>query len=225
MWSDGVASESRGTMTNTPPLAIRAGLLAAMTALFGLGAQAAPENEIQRGEYLVNSVMACQGCHTPFGPNGPIAEKRFSGGSQTFDFPDFTVKGANITPDKETGIGAWSDADLRRALVDGVRPDGRPLVLMPSGFYKALTPSDLEAVVVYLRSVPPVSHAVDPPVLRAPPRRVRRRTMRCVRVLRGVTSFSAAFISPRSGTAWRAMHAALTGAMISCAAWAAAATS
>src|SRR5690349_15163359 len=86
---------------------------------------AAAETPVERGSYLVNAVMACDGCHTPRGPGGVfVMEKRFSGGSQTWDTPKYTVKGSNITPDGETGIGTWSETELRRALTDGVRPNG-----------------------------------------------------------------------------------------------------
>jgi len=61
---------------------------------------------VERGSYLVNAVMACDGCHTPRGPGGFVMDKRFSGGSQTWDEKAYTVKGSNITPDRETGIGA-----------------------------------------------------------------------------------------------------------------------
>ena len=73
------------------------------------------ETPLERGSYLVNAVMACDGCHTPRQAGGFAMERRFSGGSQTWDTPAYTVKGANITPDKDTGIGAWSDDDLKRA--------------------------------------------------------------------------------------------------------------
>ena len=63
---------------------------------------------VERGAYLVNTVMACDGCHTPRGKSGFIMEKRFSGGSQVWDTPAYTVRGTNITPDRETGIGAWT---------------------------------------------------------------------------------------------------------------------
>src|SRR3982074_270511 len=82
---------------------------------------------LERGSYLVNAVMACDGCHTPRQPGGFAMERRFSGGSQTWDTPAYTVKGANITPDRDTRIGAWNDADLKRALTDGFRPSGVPL--------------------------------------------------------------------------------------------------
>jgi mono/diheme cytochrome c family protein len=122
----------------------------------------------ERGDYLVNAVMACDGCHTPR-PGGVFnMEKRFSGGSQLFDAPAFTVRGSNITPDLETGIGTWSADDVKRALIDGVRPNGTPLApQMPFAFYKVLTPGDRDAVVAYVRSVTPVRNQVQPPVYKA----------------------------------------------------------
>src|SRR5215470_5275646 len=72
-------------------------------------AGAAGETLVERGAYLVNAVMACDGCHTPRGPNGFAMDKRFSGGSQTWETAAYTVKGSNVTPDRATGIGAWSD--------------------------------------------------------------------------------------------------------------------
>ena len=123
------------------------------------------ETLLERGSYLVNAVMACDNCHTPQGPNGLIMDKRFSGGSQTWDEPTYRVKGANITPDRQTGIGTWSDTDIKRALTEGVRPNGTALApIMPFTFYKILTPRDLDAVVAYLRSVAPVSNEVPAPV-------------------------------------------------------------
>src|SRR5215470_8298549 len=95
-----------------------AALAAAIVATCG-GVGAAAETLVERGSYLVNAVMACDGCHTPRGPAGFVMDQRFSGGSQTWDTPAYTVKGSNITPDRETGIGAWSDDDLKRALTDG----------------------------------------------------------------------------------------------------------
>ena len=112
--------------------------------------------------------MACDGCHTPRGPNGFVMEKRFSGGSQRFETPAYFVKGANISPDAETGIGSWSDAELKRALTEGVRPSGVPLApAMPFVFYKILTARDLDAVVAYIRSAAPVRGEVPLPDYKA----------------------------------------------------------
>jgi mono/diheme cytochrome c family protein len=138
-------------------------------ALIGLAALAAgiarAETPEERGSYLVNAVMVCDGCHTPRGPGGYLMDKRLSGGSQTWDEPAYTVKGSNITQDRETGIGAWSEADLKRLLVEGVRPNGVPVApQMPYAFYKILTPRDLDAIAAYIRTVAPVKNAVQPPV-------------------------------------------------------------
>jgi len=136
--------------------------LAVLIAAVGI---AHAETPLERGSYLVNAVMACDGCHTPRGPSGFIMDKRFSGGSQIWDTSAYTVRGSNITPDRETGIGTWSEADIKRSLTDGVRPNGTPLSpQMPFAFYKILTPRDLDAVVAYLRSFAPVRNEVPPPV-------------------------------------------------------------
>jgi len=109
-------------------------------------------------------VMTCHNCHTPMGPNGPQFDKALSGGLR-FDEPPFDVTAPNITPDPETGIGKWSDADVKRALLDGVRPDGVKLAaVMPSAFYNILTSADLDGIVAYLRSLEPVSNKVRDPV-------------------------------------------------------------
>lgn len=144
----------------------RAAAIAAFaTASVNAIAQQAP---VDRGSYLVNAVMACDGCHTPRNKSGLVMEKRFSGGSQLWDTPSFTVRGSNITPDRDTGIGEWSDGEIKRSMTDGVHRHGRPISpQMPYPFYKIMTPRDLDAVVAYLRSVAPVANAVQPPVYKA----------------------------------------------------------
>jgi mono/diheme cytochrome c family protein len=129
---------------------------------------ASGQTPVERGNYLVNGVLTCGNCHTPRGPGGAFdMTRQLSGGPQTFEEPSFTVKGPNITPDAETGIGRWSEADIRRAITDGVRPNGISLAsIMPSSFYKVFTPQDLDAVVAYVRSVPAVSNKVQAPVYR-----------------------------------------------------------
>jgi mono/diheme cytochrome c family protein len=121
--------------------------------------------QIERGRYLIDAVMACDGCHTPRGPTGFNMERRFSGGSQVWDEPAYTVRGSNITPDQETGIGSWSAEDVKRLMVDGKRPNGVQVShQMPYPFYKILTPGDLDAVVTYMQTIRPVRNAVPPPV-------------------------------------------------------------
>lgn len=127
------------------------------------------QTPVERGDYLVNSILTCGNCHTPKGPGGaPVTEKLHSGGVQEWDEPAFKVKGANITPDKETGIGTWSDADIKKAMTEGVRPNGSPLApIMPFAYYKIFTPADLNAVVAYMKSVPAIRAEVQPPVYKA----------------------------------------------------------
>jgi len=141
------------------------GLAGMLAATVTAGAQ----NPVERGGYLVNGVLTCGNCHTPRGPGGVLAmDKQLSGGPQEWDTPAFKVKGANITPDRETGIGGWSEADIKRALVDGVRPNGTHMApIMPYGFYKVFTTADLDAIVAYLRSVPAVSNKVQAPLYKA----------------------------------------------------------
>jgi mono/diheme cytochrome c family protein len=159
---------------------LRAGIVCCALLLAAAnGAKAAEkaESPTERGAYLVNTIMACGNCHTPRDSDGkPIAGKALSGGL-TFDTPAFVATAPNITPDKETGIGSWSDAEIKRALVEGSRPDhgrlaGVPLAaIMPANFYKALLPDDLDAVIAYLRSIAPVRNQVPDPAYKVPVRR------------------------------------------------------
>jgi mono/diheme cytochrome c family protein len=126
------------------------------------------ETPAERGGYLVNTVMTCNNCHTPMGPNGPDFSRALSGGPQVFDEPVFTVRGANITPDMETGIGKWSDAEIKRVLRKGETPAGVKLApVMPTGFYEILTERDVDAVVAYLHTVAPVKNQVPGPIYKA----------------------------------------------------------
>src|SRR5712671_2966483 len=78
---------------------------------------------VERGKYLVNTIMTCQNCHTPKGERGaPVFERDLSSGLE-FDEPPFKVTASNITQDKDTGIGNWSDADIKKALQKGERPN------------------------------------------------------------------------------------------------------
>jgi mono/diheme cytochrome c family protein len=142
-------------------------IVAIVVVTVGVSAAAA-QSAAERGGYLVNAVMACDGCHTPR-PGGQFdMSKRFSGGSQTWDEHAYTVKGSNITPDRDTGIGTWSAADFKKLMVEGVRPSGVPIApQMPFPFYKILTTADLDAVTAFVQSVEPVRNAVQPPVYKA----------------------------------------------------------
>jgi mono/diheme cytochrome c family protein len=160
---------------NFAAAALRAALLGAALAgsMVSALAQGTP---LERGRYLVTTVMACGNCHTPKDADGrAVVGKELAGGA-SFDIPPFVGTAANITPDRVTGIGSWSDDEIKRAITHGERPDrgplaGKPLaVLMASNFFKALLPSDLDAIVAYLRTVPAVRNAVPAPVYRLPVR-------------------------------------------------------
>jgi mono/diheme cytochrome c family protein len=130
---------------------------------------ASAETSLQRGRYLVEGILTCGNCHTPRIPGGMLDTGRLhAGGPQTWETSEYKVKGSNITPDKDTGIGAWSENDVKRAIRDGVRPTGQQLApQMPYGYYKIFTPADLDAVVTYVRSLPAVSNKVEAPVYKA----------------------------------------------------------
>jgi mono/diheme cytochrome c family protein len=162
------------TRTNAPSPSL--GRLFAAAILLAASASAlAQGSAVERGRYLVTTIMACGNCHTPKDGEGrPIAGKELAGGGVGFDIPPFLGVAANITPDRETGIGGWTDAEIKRAITHGERPArgplaGKPLAApMAANFFKAILPGDLDAIVTYLRSVPPVRNAVAAPVYRAP---------------------------------------------------------
>ena len=132
------------------------------------GVANAQSDLVKRGDYLVNGILTCGNCHTPKGPNGDIMDKEFSGGL-SWDEPPFKVTAPNITQDKETGIGNWSDADIKKLLRTGMRPNGVHIAMvMPTGFYDIMTERDLDAVVAYLRTLKPIKNKVADPVYKMP---------------------------------------------------------
>ena len=136
-------------------------IAAATLAACLVSGSALAETELERGEYLVESIMGCGNCHTPQGPNGPIMDRALSGGPPIEEGKLFTAFPSNITPDPETGIGKWTDAQIKVAIREGKRPDGRPIgPPMPFGQYHGIADADLDAVVAYLRTVPAVKNAV-----------------------------------------------------------------
>lgn len=137
------------------------------TAAVSIGTARA-ETPVERGAYLVGTIMTCNNCHTPMGPKGPRFDKALSGGL-TFDLPPFNVTAPNITPDKETGIGNWTDVEIKQTLRSGIRPNGTKMAgVMPSGYYGAITEADMDAIVAYLHTVKPVHNKVPAPVYRVP---------------------------------------------------------
>ena len=130
-----------------------------------LSAATAADPAVERGKYLVN-VAGCNDCHTPGYFLGKPDVTRFLGGSEVgFEVPGLGVfHGPNLTPDKETGLGGWTDAQVLTALQKGTRPDGRMLApIMPWHAFANLTPQDAQAIVAFLRSLPPVKNKVPGP--------------------------------------------------------------
>lgn len=126
-----------------------------------VAAPAAAETLVERGRYLVEGLGACANCHTPKGPGGSLADKRFAGGFEVNEPPVGTWIAPNITPDRETGIGEWTDGDIARAIREGKHRDGHVLgPPMPFAQYRGLSDRDLSAMVAYLRTLPPVRNAV-----------------------------------------------------------------
>jgi mono/diheme cytochrome c family protein len=133
-----------------------------------LGVANAQSDLVKRGDYLVNGILTCANCHSPKGPPAATAGKDFSGFLQ-FDEPPFKVTAPNITQDKETGIGNYTDAQLKTLLRKGIKANGIPVAMvMPSGFYEIMTERDLNAVVAYLRTVKPVTNKVADPIYKIP---------------------------------------------------------
>jgi mono/diheme cytochrome c family protein len=123
---------------------------------------------VKRGDYLVNGIMTCGNCHSPKGPPAAVAGKDFSGGL-SWDEPPFKVTAPNITPDKDTGIGGWTDAEVKTVMRTGIRPNGvHVAMVMPTGFYHIMTERDLNAVVAYLRTLKPVNNKVADPIYKMP---------------------------------------------------------
>jgi mono/diheme cytochrome c family protein len=119
----------------------------------GVPANMAQASLIQRGEYLTHAAD-CEACHTA--PGGT----RFAGGL-AFVLPFGVLYSTNITPDPQTGIGRYSDADFLQALRRGVRADGTHLYpAMPYGSYTYMTDADALAIKAYLFSLNPTSARV-----------------------------------------------------------------
>ncbi|MGB0750258.1 MAG: cytochrome c [Magnetospiraceae bacterium] len=122
-------------------------------ALLGLGlviaasTAANAETPLERGTYLMNSIVACGNCHTPMGPNGPMMDKELSGGP-TIEIEGMVAVPANITPDPETGIGNWTDEEIILAIREGKRPDGTIIgPPMPIEQYRGMSDNDAKAIV------------------------------------------------------------------------------
>lgn len=122
---------------------------------------------IARGEYLANNVTGCMDCHSKrdFSKySGPIVPGSEGGGGLVFDqkfgLPG-VLYGKNITPDNETGIGAWTDAEIIRALTQGISKNGDTLFpLMPYPHFNRMAKDDMMSIIAYLRTLKPIKNQV-----------------------------------------------------------------
>jgi mono/diheme cytochrome c family protein len=117
--------------------------------------------QLQRGEYLT-ALGDCVACHTQQGG------ARFAGG-RPVPTPFGTIVSANITPDRDTGIGNWSADQFYRAMHEGVDDAGKHLYpAFPYNYYTKVTREDSDAMFAYLRSIPPVRHQFERNKLKFP---------------------------------------------------------
>ncbi|HUI95654.1 MAG TPA: c-type cytochrome [Xanthobacteraceae bacterium] len=111
------------------------------------------KDKVKHGLYLA-TIAHCMECHSPLGPKGRDFTRMGAGG--------FELKGPwgvsvsrNITSSKTKGLGGWTDAEIKRAITQGISRDGSKLKPpMGFAFYAKMTPDDLDAIVAYLRTVP-----------------------------------------------------------------------
>jgi hypothetical protein len=111
---------------------------------------------VEYGAYLAGPVAHCMECHTPMGPQGPMIETNLGQGGFEFHGPWGTSVASNLTSHPD-GLAAYTDDQIAAMITKGQRPDGSPMLPpMPYGHLSAFTPDDLSAVILYLRSLPPL---------------------------------------------------------------------
>jgi len=116
--------------------------------------ESAMKNPVKRGFYLA-TIGHCMECHTPLVKGRRDFKHSMGKGGEEFPGPWGVSVSRNITPNREQGIGAWSDDEIKRAITQGVARDGTKL-RPPMGFqwYATMTDEDLSAIVAYLRTIP-----------------------------------------------------------------------
>ena len=119
-------------------------------------------NPVKRGEYLVD-LLSCSICHSPAdSERRTLPGMRLAGGLRMQLSPFGSYPTGNLTSDKETGLGNWTDEEIKRVLTKGTLRDGTRLLPFPMDWpsYSTMKPSDIDAIVAYLRTVPPVRNKV-----------------------------------------------------------------
>ena len=126
----------------------------------------ATPQRLERGQYLATAVNGCVACHAELdwqAAGFPVKPGTEGGGRSWADEGLPWLTAPNITPNRETGAGAWTDDMLARAIREGISHDGRALFpVMPYAQYRFMSDEDLASVVVYIRSLAPLSRALSP---------------------------------------------------------------
>jgi hypothetical protein len=147
-------------------VALGMGIVAVFSTPFPIAGNSKQLPTLGRGKYLVESVAICFECHSERDfskPGWPIPPGRVGGGRVlSGEGTPEPVVAPNISPDATTGIGGWSDDEIIRAIREGVGRDGRLLnPEMPYRYFRGLNSVELRSIVMYLRSIPAVSHALS----------------------------------------------------------------
>ncbi len=124
---------------------------------------------VARGKYLVMGPALCANCHTQRGADLKPVMSKFLVGGEKFTSPVFVTYSRNITPDKDTGIGTWTDAQIIRAFREGVSREGKTLgPPMPFEMLNKMSDDDAKAIVAYLRTAKPMHNEVPEPQYKIP---------------------------------------------------------
>jgi mono/diheme cytochrome c family protein len=111
---------------------------------------------VEYGAYLAGPVAHCLECHTPMGPQGPMLDTHMGAGGFEFHGPWGVSVSANLTS-SEDGLAGYTDDEIRTMITQGVRPDGtRMNPPMGFGYYANTKPEDIDAIILFLRQLPPL---------------------------------------------------------------------
>ncbi|MDB5944700.1 MAG: hypothetical protein JWQ13_4266 [Ramlibacter sp.] len=117
-----------------------------------------PREQLAYGKYLAD-IGHCMECHTPRDGKGMLQMASVGAGGQVFKGPWGQSISRNLTP-HETGLKGWSDAQIAKAVREGVNREGKPYhPPMAFGFYKNIKDADMAALIAYLRSLKPQATA------------------------------------------------------------------